>query len=111
MRVRKVVSVALMLMLVAPAVRAETPATQSSSAGVTKLACIGDSITYGSGIKDRAHDSYPAQLAKMLGDKFNVRNFGVSGATLLKAGDRPYSKTKQYQPALDFAADVVVIML
>ncbi|HSV13091.1 MAG TPA: GDSL-type esterase/lipase family protein, partial [Tepidisphaeraceae bacterium] len=105
------VAVGLLLLLAGSALRAETPATQSSSAKLTKVACVGDSITYGSRIEDRAHDSYPAQLGRMLGDQYNVRNFGVSGATLLKKGDRPYNKTKEYQPALDFAADIVVIML
>lgn len=55
-----------------------------------RVACVGDSITYGSGIKVRSGDSYPAQLATMLGDKWQVRNFGVGGATMLKSGDKPY---------------------
>ena len=29
------------------------------------VACVGDSITYGSGISDRQNDSYPAQLSRM----------------------------------------------
>jgi len=57
-----------------------------------KVACIGNSITYGSGIPDRARDSYPAQLGRMLGDKWIVKNFGVSGRTMLKKGDFPYWK-------------------
>ena len=32
----------------------------------TKVACIGDSITYGYGLADRERESYPAQLQKML---------------------------------------------
>lgn len=60
----------------------------------TRVACVGDSITYGAGIADRDRDSYPAQLASMLGDKWVVKNFGHSGATLLKNGDLPYVKTK-----------------
>jgi len=55
-----------------------------------RVACIGDSITYGSGIKFRTRDSYPAQLGRMLGETWQVRNFGVSGATMLKNGDKPY---------------------
>jgi sialate O-acetylesterase len=30
------------------------------------VACVGDSITYGSGIADRTNDSYPAQLQRIL---------------------------------------------
>ncbi|MDQ3813038.1 MAG: hypothetical protein M3347_03705, partial [Armatimonadota bacterium] len=52
-----------------------------AAAEVTRVASVGDSITYGSGIQDREHNSYPAQLGAMLGEKWEVRNFGVSGAT------------------------------
>src|SRR5436309_1389605 len=53
----------------------------------TKVACVGDSITAGAGINDPAHNAYPAQLQKLLGDGYLVKNFGVSGRTLLKHGD------------------------
>src|SRR4051794_12474851 len=76
-----------------------------------RVACVGDSITFGSGIADRAHNSYPAQLARLLGDRYDVRNFGVSGATLLKNGDKPYWKEKAFQEAKDFQPDLVVIKL
>ncbi|MBR6371242.1 MAG: xylanase, partial [Bacteroidaceae bacterium] len=48
-----------------------------------RVACVGDSITYGHGIKDRLHDAYPGVLSSMLGDKYDVRNFGVSGTTTM----------------------------
>jgi acyl-CoA thioesterase-1 len=76
-----------------------------------KIACVGDSITYGAGIKDRERDSYPSQLAKMLGDGFQVKNFGVSGTTLLKNGNHPYWKTKAYHSAIEWQPQVVVIKL
>ena len=31
-----------------------------------RVACVGNSITYGTGIEDRARDSYPSQLQRML---------------------------------------------
>ena len=76
-----------------------------------KIACVGDSITFGAGIKDRGNNCYPAQLGKFLGPDFSVRNFGVSGATLLKEGDRPYWKTKDYASALSWKPDLIVIKL
>jgi lysophospholipase L1-like esterase len=76
-----------------------------------KVACIGDSITYGAGINDRDKNSYPAQLAVLLGSQWTVENFGVSGATLLQKGDNPYWSTDQYQAAKRFNPDVVVIKL
>jgi len=76
-----------------------------------RVACVGDSITFGAGIKDRAKHSYPVQLGAMLGPKWEVRNFGVNGATLLKKGDRPYHKQKAYADALAYVPDVVIIKL
>src|SRR5689334_724667 len=73
------------------------------------VACIGDSITQGSGAAKG--QSYPSQLQAMLGDQWKVGNFGVSGRTLLKKGDYPYWKENAYQDALKSAPDVVIIML
>ena len=33
-----------------------------------KVACVGNSVTYGAGIENREVNSYPAQLQRMLGD-------------------------------------------
>ncbi len=78
------------------------------------VACVGDSITYGLGIADRTHDSYPAQLERMLKEfdpAWEVENFGVSGATLLRKGDRPYIRESAYQNALASHPDIVIIKL
>lgn len=77
----------------------------------TRIACVGDSITYGATIRDKSHDSYPAQLGTMLGRKYSVKNFGVSGYTLQESCDRPYTSHKRYKKSLDFKPDVVLIML
>lgn len=76
-----------------------------------KIACIGNSITEGNGIKDKAKDSYPAQLQQMLGQNYEVQNFGVSGRTLLRKGDFPYWNEETFRNAKDFQPDVVVIKL
>ncbi len=76
-----------------------------------KIACVGNSITYGSGIANREKLSYPAQLQAWLGSNYSVKNFGVSGATLLKKGDKPYWNQPEYQAALDFNPDIVIIKL
>lgn len=76
-----------------------------------KVACVGDSVTYGLTIEDRENDSYPAQLQRLLGDGYEVGNFGKSGATLLNKGHRPYNQQDEYKAALEFAADIVVIHL
>lgn len=74
-----------------------------------KVACIGDSITQGSGAEQGK--SYPSQLQEMLGAEWKVGNYGVSGRTLLKKGDFPYWNEGAYQNALKSDPDVVIIML
>lgn len=76
-----------------------------------RVACVGNSITYGAGIENRERDAYPAQLQRMLGEGYVVGNFGKSGATLLNKGHRPYIGQEEFQQALTFAGDVVVIHL
>lgn len=74
-----------------------------------KLACVGDSITAGVGAgKGR---SWPDQVRGMLGEKWNVKNFGVSATTLMNSGDKPYQKVGAFKAAKDFNPDVVVIVL
>ena len=76
-----------------------------------KVACIGDSVTYGSGIEDRENNSYPSQLQKLLGDGYVVGNFGRPGATLLNKGHRPYTQQPEFKAAMEFAGDIAVIHL
>ena len=76
-----------------------------------RVACVGDSVTYGYGLKDRDNESYPARLQALLGEDYDVRNFGHSGATLMRRAYRPYIEQQAYRDALDFAADIVVIHL
>lgn len=77
--------------------------------GQRRLACVGDSITQGVGAE--AGQSYPQQLQRLLGERWQVGNFGVSGRTLLKKGDFPYWAEAAYREALAYRPDVVVIML
>ena len=79
--------------------------------GKIKIACVGNSVTWGMTIIDREKNCYPAQLQKMLGENYDVRNFGHSGTTLLQHGHRPYVDQKEYQEALNFKADIVIIHL
>lgn len=76
-----------------------------------RVACVGDSITYGVLSTNAEEKSYPAQLQKLLGDEYEVGNFGVGCASLMDDTDLPYKATAQYQPSLDFDADTVIIML
>jgi lysophospholipase L1-like esterase len=77
----------------------------------TRVACVGDSITFGACVADREKNCYPAVLGGLLGDKYEVRNFGVNGATLLKKGDLPWWKQQAFTDATAFNPTIVVIKL
>jgi len=83
------------------------------SCSETKIACIGDSITAGFGIKGekRKTHCYPSQLQRLLGDSYEVKNFGASGRTLLRDESKAWIKTGHYKKVKDYKPDVVVFKL
>lgn len=54
-----------------------------------------------------SNDAYPSQLQMLLGENYEVRNFGHNGATLLTKGHRPYVETQEYRDALNFKANIL----
>ena len=84
---------------------------QTPAPDAIRVACIGNSITDGSGIDMASMHGYPASLQQLLGKEYWVKNFGVSGRTMLNKGDRPYMKEMAWRDALAFRPDVVVIKL
>ena len=79
-----------------------------------RVACIGDSITFGLGIAD-TNQTYPAQLQARLGGEYDVRNFGKSGCTVTRDSvsgwARGYILQAEHTNALAFAPDVVICNL
>lgn len=78
---------------------------------MVKIACVGDSITWGFTILKRHRDSYPAVLQQLLGSGYKVRNFGVNNACANFGGDLPYGRLRPFHRALRFKPDIVVVML
>lgn len=76
-----------------------------------RIACVGDSITYGDKIEERETRSYPAALARLAQGRLEVGNFGVNGATALPTFFRAWTDTLACRQALAFAPDAVVVML
>ncbi|EFR30508.1 GDSL-type esterase/lipase family protein [Eremococcus coleocola] len=75
-----------------------------------RIACLGDSITFGYGIGYQM-DTYPGQLQHKLGDNYEVLNFGCNGATVSQAGDRPYLECQEAQSGLTAEADLTILCL
>ena len=69
-----------------------------------KVACVGNSITYGSGVAIREVNAYPVKLQGMLGDGYEVGNFVKPGATLLNKGHRPYPSSRSIRMPLPLPA-------
>jgi len=68
-----------------------------------RVACVGDSITEGSG--------YPYKLRLLLGSDYAVGNFGVDGSTVSTNSKKPYMNENKFQEAINFNPNIVVIML
>jgi lysophospholipase L1-like esterase len=80
-------------------------------AGPVRIACVGNSITYGAGLKHRDTEAYPAVIQRLLGDGYDVRNYGHSARTLLSHGDKPFVKEAEFRDARAFLPDIVTIKL
>lgn len=74
-----------------------------------KVACVGNSITEGYGIWDKK--KYPEHLQDMLGDQYDVKNFGHSGRMFHKASGESYWASDKFTQAYAYAPDIVVIEL
>ena len=69
-----------------------------------RVACVGDSLTQST--------SYPYTLWNLLGNQtYDLYNFGAGSTTVNFASETPYINTTVYQDALDYEADIVLIML
>ena len=84
---------------------------QTPKPDAIRVACIGNSITDGHGIEMASQYGYPALLQKALGSDYWVKNFGVSGRTMLNKGDVPYMKEQAWRDAQAFQPDIAIIKL
>ena len=75
-----------------------------------RVACVGDSTTWGTHATRAEGVTYPDQLAKMGRRTLQVRNFGVGATTLLRQSGRAWCDTGELEQAIAYQPDVVVIM-
>lgn len=86
--------------------------TENTNQNQQKIACVGNSITYGYTLTNPATESYPAQLQNLLGTAdWTVGNYGVSSRTMLKNGNLPYWNETAYTNALASKPNYVMIEL
>ena len=78
------------------------------------IACVGDSLTAG---HYWANESYPTKLSAIVDDRYQVENCGVNGISITGYGgswDDPemrYIKQDVYAKSVNFAPDIIAIML
>ena len=85
--------------------------TTEAKEGQVRIACVGDSTTYGHGVSNWPGNNYPKVLQKLLGENYHVNNYGVSSYAVQDTSDRPYTSLKNYQQSLAYNADLVVFMM
>ena len=80
-----------------------------------KIACVGDSLTYGHVWQSEA---YPVFLQEYLGnERFEIRNFGINGVSITGYGgswDNPnerYILKQEYTDSKNYQPDVIVMCL
>ena len=76
-----------------------------------RVACVGDSVTYGYGIVGWLKNSYPQKLNDYLGSGYCVNNYGYSSRTASFDSYAPYTFTDVYTKSKQYVPDVVVLML
>ncbi len=79
-----------------------------------KVACVGDSITQGQG----TNLNWPDNLQNMLGDRYEVKNFGKGGSRVREYwphDNNQYNdywyKSEQYIGSTEYDADIVIVMM
>ena len=106
-----ITALAVLLLAVSFGVIDELHVQPRPRAGQKRVACVGDSITYGCFVPGQPWNNYPRQLGRMLGHGYCVGNFGYTNRTALKSGDYPYTAEKLYRKSLAFQPDTVLLML
>jgi len=81
----------------------------AEAGGPIKVACVGDSITFGHPVP--REKAYPGVLQTLLGPAYEVKNFGQNSATLSRAGNLPYWKFPVFEEATRYEPHIVIIAL
>lgn len=93
----------LLIAFSAVAIIFQTSVNNSSNVNLIRVACIGDSITRGSGYSDKLQNS--------LGANYSVRNFGFDSTTVLLNTDMPYIYQIEFNRSKHFLPNIAIVML
>lgn len=76
-----------------------------------RVACVGDSITYGTNSADPSMQSYPVYLQRMLGYDYYVEKFGAPSHSLIETDTQSFLKHDYFKKSAAGDPDVVIVML
>lgn len=76
-----------------------------------KVACVGDYITSGSEHLTTYSESYPFILGELLGNDYEVMNFGVSEAKVNKQCSKAYIKSNNYGNLQIYNPDIIILII
>jgi len=79
-----------------------------------RVACVGDSITWGQGASNSSTTGYCAVLQSLLGSNYVVGNYGNPGKTMISnpnVGSVAYVTTAEYTNSTNWNPNIVIIQL
>ena len=76
-----------------------------------KVACIGDSLTYGTTLLNRRKECYPARLQKLLGENYDVLNLGLVGHTVNSFCSKFWGQPRIIKTLNDYNPHYILFML
>jgi lysophospholipase L1-like esterase len=83
-----------------------TTTAPTTKPGAIRVACCGDSMT-----RRPVGKTYSDHLARLLGDNYDVRNFGHDGVTALRESGRPFFRMPEFEASNAFEPNIVILML
>lgn len=87
------------------------PEPEKTGDGGLRIACVGDSITYGYGVLGHRQDAWPVLLPALTDGRFSTVNYGLCNRTLLSTSDMPYPDEKNARLFMEEDEDIVLLML
>jgi len=83
----------------------------SGEKDIIHVACLGDSITYGTGAADPSMQAYPVYFQRMLGYNYYVEKYGLPSHSLIETDQPSYLKHDYFKKSAEAKPDVIIVML
>lgn len=109
-KILRILVVCVILFLGCKYIYQEYIAKQTEEVEITKVACVGDSLTFRRSYTEDYYN-YPEFLDDLLGESYKVTNYGISSTCVQANSFLPYVDTHAYEVSVEAEADIIIIML